>query len=122
MMLIVTLLNVVAHGIELNVPFKPQVPPGTADFSETKNCGPTSVLMVAAYHQRFEPTEQHIRDIDDWMVTKEIISSVHDYNGEDTGWEDLVRIAKEYYGFKTITKHNNNDLSLLISALEDGNP
>ena len=111
-----------AYGA-LNVPFKAQVPPpDSGDWSQTKNCGPTSVLMVAAYHLQFIPTSQHIKDLDDWMVVKGIITSVNNYNGDDTSGDDLLRIAKEYYGFQEVTKYNANDVNFLIQALSNGNP
>src|SRR3989338_355030 len=111
-----------AYGA-LNVPFKAQVPPpDSGDWSQTKNCGPTSVLMVAAYHLQFIPTSQNIKDLDDWMVVKGIITSVNNYNGDDTSGDDLLRIAKEYYGFQEVTKYNANDVNFLIQALSNGNP
>src|SRR3989338_2320953 len=109
-----------SYGIELDVPFKAQYPPG--EWALTKNCGPTSVLMVAAYHLGFTPAEQHIKDLDHWMVVESIISSINGYNAETTGGEDLVQIVQDYYSFQQAMKSNPSNIDPLRQALADGNP
>ena len=114
-----------AMGIELDVPFKAQVLPGTwgpYPTADSRNCGPASVLMATAYHLGFVPTEQQIKDLNDWMFSVGIITDVRNYNGDYTDATDLIRIAKEYFGFNEATKYNNNDLDLLRQALSDNNP
>ena len=117
--LMLVIFTIASYGVELDVPFKAQVPPGNWDF--TKNCGPTSILMVAAYHLGFTPTEQYIKDLDDWMVVEGIIPSINSYNAHTTDGDDLVQIAQEYYGFQQVAKTNSSSISYLRQVLLDDN-
>ena len=51
---------------DIAVPFKKQWPPGSSE--KTKNCGPTSFLMVYCYHNKTIPTEQGIKDNNQRLV------------------------------------------------------
>jgi len=123
---LVVLFVTTAFGMELSVPFIAQSPPGNWPPPEpsTHNCGPTSVLMTAAYYLGFTPAPQHIKDLDDWTVFVGMFTSVNGYNGNNTNADQLVRLAKEYYGFQSVTKYNdgNSSIDLLRQSLGDGNP
>lgn len=111
----------------LDVKFLAQAHPGDPYYigqwgTATKNCGPTSVIMVADYFRGIYPEPQEIRYLNDWMVQKGIISSVNGYNGQNTVITDLVRIAKEYYGFSCAIARQTNDIDLLRKELAAGNP
>ena len=64
--------------INLPVDFLPQVPPGT--WSQTRNCGETAAAMIFAYYNNQTPTEQDIRDIDDWFASHYSSFNIRDYN------------------------------------------
>ena len=74
--------------------FKKQWPPGSRET--TKNCGPTSFLMVYCYHNETIPTEEKIKKINDWLVRENKWTTTNNYNGESTSPEILTYLAKNY--------------------------
>ncbi|MCX5991088.1 MAG: C39 family peptidase [Chloroflexi bacterium] len=100
------------------MPFKAQVPPGS--WAETNNCGQTSSLMVFSYWNGTVPTEQGIKDIDDWLYTK-YGDPVNGYNGSISTTTKLESLAREYGGFSTY-KASGWDLNRLKRELDAGHP
>lgn len=90
--------TVMAASNPINVPFIPQYPPGTS-WTDSKNCGQTSSLMVFSYYDGTTPTQQGIKDIDTWLYSrygdKDPISI---WNGWFTDTTKLETLAKEYGG------------------------
>lgn len=103
----------------IDVPFKAQVPPGT--WSESKNCGQASSLMVFSYYNGNIPTEQGIKDIDDWLYGK-YGDPVDNYNGSYTTTTKLEKLAQEYAGFPDSYKASGWTLNRLKQEIDAGNP
>jgi len=108
-----------AQKIVLNVPFKAQVPPGI--WSKTKNCGQASTLMVLCYYKGTTPTEQGIKDIDDWLY-KKYGDPIDNYNGYYTTTTKLEALAREYAGFPSSYKASGWGLNRLKQEINDGHP
>ncbi len=104
---------------ELPVPFIAQVPPG--NWSRTKNCGQTSVLMVMSFHQGKSPSVAGIQNIDDWLY-KKYRDPVDQYNGSYTTTAKLAAIAKEFGGFIDSYKTNGWKLKTLREKIDQGQP
>lgn len=79
---------------DIPVPYITQVPPG--EWGTTKNCGPTSFLMVYCYHNETIPTEEKIKKTNDWLVRENKWMTTNNYNGESTPPEILTYLAKNY--------------------------
>ncbi|MCK4359364.1 MAG: C39 family peptidase [Candidatus Cloacimonetes bacterium] len=103
----------------LYVLFKAQVPPGI--WSETKNCGQTSALMVFCYYNATTPTEQGIKNIDDWLYQK-YGDPINNYNGSETNTTKLEELAKEYGEFTNSYKANDWDIERLKQEIDAGHP
>ena len=52
--------------------------------------------MVYCYHNKTIPTEQGIKDINDWLVREKKWTTTNNYNGESTSPEILTYLAKNY--------------------------
>lgn len=118
-LLILLLISGNAWALNLDVPFLPQVPPG--NWTETRNCGQTSAIMVFAYHNGQTPEAQDIRDVDDWLFTR-FGDSIRNYNGDYTDVDKLTTLAQEYGGFPDSEFHRQWSIDDLRGELENGNP
>ena len=127
MSLLVILMNVLllsitaslSYGNPLPVPFKPQVPPG--QWAATNNCGQTATLMVMSYWKGSEPTEQDIKDIDDWLFVK-YGDPINNYNGSATNTTKLLAVAKEYGKFTNSYTDSGWTLNDLKESINRGYP
>jgi len=105
------------------VPFKAQSPPG--DWTANMNCGPTSVLMLAAYYKDFLPTTEDLRRQIDWLYEKRMIvpqSNAEYYDGNATNIYQLQRLLRDYYDFAETEVGVRGDWNYLQTELERGNP
>ena len=112
-------IDVSAYDNPLSVGFKSQVPPG--EWTNTNNCGQTSALMVMCYHDGTIPTEQGIKDIDDWLF-QEYNDPINNYNGSLTNTTKIEALVKEYGGFDNSYKDSNWDLNKLKLQIDAGLP
>ena len=91
-------------GFLLNVPFLPQVPPPDSatqtDWSKTKNCGQTSVLMTMAFLNRFTPSSQQIVNEDSWLATKYNNTSFKAPYSTFTNTDQLKTLTSEYWQYQ----------------------
>jgi len=106
-------------GTDLDVPFIAQVPPG--DWGHTQNCGQASALMVFDYLRGAVPTEQGIKDIDDWLFSR-YRDSVNNYNGTGTTTPKLEALARDYAGFVYSYRASRWNLTRLKQEIDAGNP
>ncbi|MDF1498263.1 MAG: C39 family peptidase [Patescibacteria group bacterium] len=110
-----------AYSNPLDVPFKSQVPPGT--WSETKNCGQTSSLMIYSFYDGTIPTDQGIKDIDDWLFQEYGSSqAINDYNGSNTDIAILETLAIEYGGFPNSYKASGWTVARVKQEIDAGHP
>jgi len=95
-----------AEEIILDVPFKSQVPPG--DWNHTRNCGPTSALMLAGYYLSFSPDTDDLKALIDWLYDMKIIEKqpgeISKYNGNHTSLGDIQYLLSDYYDLGNIKK------------------
>jgi len=109
----------------LGVPFKSQIPPGT---SATKNCGQTSSLMVYSFYDGTTPTEQGIKNIDDWLFQKYGSSqAINGYDGSYTSTTILETLARnrgseKYGGFLLSYKDVGWTLARIKQEINAGHP
>lgn len=109
LLLVVTLcvmtlaVEVRAYELRLEVPWLSQLDIenglGT-DWSRSMNCGPTALVMSAAYLNSFFPTTIDIKRVDDWLVESGMISDVAQYNLPEpgTGQSELRKAAGKLFG------------------------
>jgi|GEM_PF-1759063 len=109
------------QGYALDIEFLPQVPPGSWGPT-TKNCGPTSVIMVAAYQLGFTPTANDIQRVNNWLVTKGMWPDTNSGNGYNTSINQLQVLAQEFYGFQNIEIHRSNDISWIRQQISVNSP
>lgn len=100
----------------LDVPFLPQVPPGT--WSATRNCGVASAVMIAAYFYGTTPTPEDIKEANDWLHARFGLP-VNGYNGEYTNVFH-IRAYLESRGIPSRIGMGN--LEVLRKLLEEGKP
>ncbi|MCX5991283.1 MAG: PKD domain-containing protein [Chloroflexi bacterium] len=108
--------------VNLDVRFITQFPPGD-NWTETKNCGQASSLMVFCYWNGTVPTEQGIKDIDDWLYTK-YGDPVDNYNGyftDHTG-KRLEALAQGYGGFTYSYETDRWDIAKVKQEIGKGHP
>jgi uncharacterized protein YvpB len=115
--IIVCALN--GYANPLSVEFKAQVPPGT--WAGTNNCGQTSTLMVMSYYNNTSPTEQGIKDIDNWLFQR-YGDPINNYNGSTTNVDKLEALSKEYGGFANSSKASGWNLNNLKAQIDNGQP
>ncbi|MDP3057401.1 MAG: NosD domain-containing protein [bacterium] len=109
-----------AYSNPLEVLFKAQVPPGTTG---TQNCGQTSSLMVFSYYNGTIPTEQGIKDIDDWLnKTYGKKQPINNYNGAATTTSILEVLAKEYGGFTDSYQDKGWTIDKIKQEIDSGHP
>lgn len=118
-MLVLVWLVVLSAAVNLPVQFKAQVPPG--NWTLTNNCGQASSSMVFNYRNSTTPTEQNIKDIDDWLF-QHYSDPVNNYNGSVTTTEKLKQLSIQYAGFANTVTHNDWNLDNLKASLNNGNP
>lgn len=105
-----------AERILLEVPFLPQVPPG--DWSNTRNCGVASAVMMVAYVRGTTPTPEDIREAVDWLHASFGLP-INGYNGNYTN-VFLIRAYLESRGVPSRIGMGN--LEVLRKLLEEGKP
>jgi len=103
----------------LPVPFKAQVPPGS--WASTNNCGQTSSLMAMSYIKGTIPTEQGIKDIDNWLLNK-YGDPINNYNGTVTNITKLEALVKEFGGLSGSYKASGWGLTQLKQQIDSGLP
>ena len=107
--------------VAIAVPFKKQVPPG--EWETTKNCGPTSFLMVYCYHNETIPTEEKIKKINDWLVRENKWPNTNKYNGHSTPPKILTYLAKNYNSdFSDSYSKTGWNLDKIEQEIKDGRP
>lgn len=116
------LLPSVVFGVNLDLPFKSQLPPGTL-WKDTRNCGQTSFLMISAYYNNDLVTEQDVKDLDDWIEVN-LGDDKRDYYGNYTSLEKLKMIAISYSGYQedTTTVKKGTGISFLKDNLDNNIP
>ncbi len=102
--------------ILLDVPFLPQVPPG--DWSNTRNCGIASAVMIKAYYYGTTPTPEDIVAADEWLHARFGLP-INNYNGDFTN-VFYIRSFLESQGIPARIGMGNVDL--LRSFLREGKP
>ncbi len=100
--------------INLPVPFKSQVLPGSWD--QTQNCGQTSLVMCHSFYQYTTPSVQDIKDIDDFLWTT-YNYPINNYNGSPTGVSDLYNVASLFYGYQDIETHTDWTIESIKNSL-----
>jgi virginiamycin B lyase len=92
-----------AGTLPINVPFKKQLLAqqsyNEASWKLTRNCGQTSVLMVTSFYSGNTPTDQQIKNIDEFLESR-FGDSKREYFGNYTNGDRLVAVAHEL-GFAT---------------------
>ncbi|ETR68386.1 MAG: hypothetical protein OMM_10580, partial [Candidatus Magnetoglobus multicellularis str. Araruama] len=121
---IVTKTNLVvvketSKDIYLAVPFIAQSPPG--DWDNTRNCGPTSYLMIYSYYKNTIPTVQDIKNLDDWLFENEELP-INNYNGSYTTCDILKRLSINHGGFSETEVHRDWTMEGLVDELQKGYP
>ncbi|PKN31029.1 MAG: hypothetical protein CVU64_00310 [Deltaproteobacteria bacterium HGW-Deltaproteobacteria-21] len=92
-----------AYEVRLDVPWVSQLDIqnglGT-DWSSSMNCGPTALVMSAAYLKEFSPTTRHIKKVDEWLVQSGLVEELKQYNLPEpgTGQSELRKAAASLYG------------------------
>ena len=104
----------------LDVPFITQLPPGTS-WHDTKNCGPTSYLMVDSFYTDKNLSVQSIKEIDDWL-NKNYGRPIDNYNGYYTSINDLKKIGLEFGNFLDNDIEIVNSLEKIKDALKNDLP
>ncbi|MEI6156956.1 MAG: papain-like cysteine protease family protein [Atribacterota bacterium] len=102
--------------ILLDVPFLPQVAPG--NWSNTRNCGQTSAVMIRAYYQGTEPTSSDIIAADQWLAANYGIS----LNGGNSDWTNCFQIRGWLESENVPVKVGMGNLDRLRSFLREGKP
>ena len=102
--------------ILLDVPFLPQVPPGT--WSNTRNCGHTCAVMMRAYYFNIEPLPEHIIQADNWLNARYGLP-VNDYNGD---WTNCFQIRAWLESEGVPTKVGMGNLEKARTMLSEGKP
>ena len=101
----------------LDVPFILQFPPGTG-WGFTKNCGPTSYLMVDSFYTGRNLSVQTIKDVDDWLYLN-YGKSINNYNGSLTDIDDLKNISIKFGGFFDEDIELSNSFNEVKSAIQN---
>lgn len=104
----------------LDVPFISQFPPGTSWY-ETKNCGPTSYLMINSFYTTKALSVQSIKDVDDWLSIN-YGRPLDNYNGYYTTIDDLKNLGTEFGSFLGDDITFSDSLEKVRSVLKGGNP
>ncbi|MDD2656362.1 MAG: C39 family peptidase [Patescibacteria group bacterium] len=104
----------------LDVPFITQFPPGT-DWYHTKNCGPTSYLMIDSFYTDKKLNIQSIKDVDDWL-NKNYGRPIDNYNGYYTNINDLKILGLEFGNFLDNDVEMVNSLEKIKNALKNDLP
>jgi hypothetical protein len=92
-----------ASEVHLDVPWLSQLDVqnglGT-DWARSMNCGPTALVMSAAYLKEFSPTTRHIKKVDEWLVESGLVNDLSQYNLPEpgTGQSELRKAAGSLYG------------------------
>src|SRR5579864_9438486 len=109
----------IGYCLQLQVPFKAQVPPGT--WKQTNNCGQTAVAMVTAFYNNSAPTEQSIKNIDDFLFSR-FGDPVNGYNGSPTNTSKLAAVGKEFSNLPQSFAFSGWTTSDLQQELQFGHP
>lgn len=104
-------------SIRLDIPFKPQVPPG--DWKNTANCSPACFVMLDAYERKIKPSNDIIKEFNDWASKIHNIP-INNYNGSGYKFTHLRDFAKEKGHLNSQLKKGN--LPVLIDLLKSDIP
>ncbi len=102
--------------ILLDVPFLPQVPPGT--WSNTRNCGHTCAVMMRAYYFEIEPLPEHIIQADEWLNVRFGLP-INNHNGD---WTNCFQIRAWLESESVPAKVGMGNLERARTMLADGKP
>ena len=103
----------------LNVLFKAQAPPG--QMNNSNNCAATCALMVMSYYKGEIPTEQGIKDIDDWLKDN-LNLPTNNYNGTRIDSTQLEKLVKEYGEFPNSYEAHDWNLNKIKEQIDLGRP
>jgi hypothetical protein len=120
-----------AYEVHLNVPWLSQLDVknglGT-DWVRSMNCGPTALVMSAAYLRDFHPSTNHIKKVDEWLVEKGLVNDLCQYNLPEpgTGQTELRKAAASLYGLWNTRYYStkfwgmdkDTQLRLIVHSLE----
>ncbi len=126
---LVFLVKLSNASVYLDVPWIAQMDASNnlgTSWKETMNCGPTALVMAMHYLRGLgAPTNQDIKNLDDWLYDNKLISAINNYNlvkDEGTSAKDLMAAAKYYYGWWNVKHYNERNLELLHNSLLKGRP
>jgi hypothetical protein len=107
LLLVVVLVSLIgeafAHEVQLNVTWLSQLDVNNGlgtDWARSMNCGPTALVMSAAYLRDFPPSTNHVKKVDEWLVEKGFVDELCHYNLSEpgTGQSELRKAAASLYG------------------------
>jgi len=104
----------------IDVPFISQYPPGT-DWYHTKNCGPTSYLMIDSFYTSRLLIVDTIKSMDDWLFDKYGFP-VNNYNGSLTDTKDIFNISLNFGDFYEEDVVKTRSLKDIKDAVNKGIP
>jgi hypothetical protein len=105
-----------ASRVLLDVPFLPQVPPG--DWSNTRNCGVASAVMIKAYYFGSTPTPEDIIEADQWLHNRFGIP----LNGGNGDYTNVFQIRAWLEHEGVPTRIGMGNLEVLRKLLLEGKP
>jgi len=107
------------YSFYLPVPFKAQVLPG--DWSNTKNCGQTCVVMLAGYLNNSAVNVSQITAQNTWLYNYTGNSSYNDANGYYTSANQLQTLLNQKHGLSSSILYGTS-LDDVLSAAYSGKP
>ncbi|BER93191.1 C39 family peptidase [Atrimonas thermophila] len=105
-----------ASRVLLDVPFLPQVPPG--DWSNTRNCGVASAVMIKAYYFGSTPTPEDIIEADQWLHNRFGLP----LNGGNGDYTNVFQIRAWLEQEGVPTRIGMGNLEVLRKLLSEGKP
>lgn len=105
-----------ASRVLLDVPFLPQVPPG--DWSNTRNCGVASAVMIEAYYFGNTPTPEDIIEADQWLHNRFGLP----LNGGNGDYTNVFQIRAWLEREGVPTRIGMGNLEVLRKLLFEGKP
>jgi len=110
------------QSISLNVPFLPQVAPGT--WAETKNCGQTCAVMLAGYFNRTAVNADRITAQNSWLARYTGDQRYNQTNGWYTGGNALnnFRALLSQYNSLNTAVCNGSTPEDVVNQTANGRP